>query len=329
MKTADVRAVIVNYDGAHLLADCVESLRAQQGVSVEVVVVDNGSADDSALVAERLGVELRRLGRNRGLAVGYNEGARGATAPYLFCVNNDMRFAPDCVATLREAFRERPRLFAADPRHYSWDGARITHGALRLARDPSSPFAALPGVRPYEDCEVSVPTEVPWGCAGALLLDRRKFEGLGGFDPSFFLYSEDVDLCLRAWRRGWATVHIPAAVLYHRVSASHGPAVARAAPAGRRLRAWANHYRVKVSVPKNAQRVALKHLGGRDLVRQGGAWLRAWAAAAAQGRMGLPIAGATALLCNALDAARVLADRRRERREADVAVEELIRRFAG
>src|SRR5438270_5969343 len=98
MAVPDVRAILVNYHGADLLPDCVESLRAQRGVRVEVVVVDNGSRDDSAAVAARLGVDYRALGRNRGLGAGYNAGVRGATARWLFCANNDMRFDPDCVA---------------------------------------------------------------------------------------------------------------------------------------------------------------------------------------------------------------------------------------
>lgn len=317
----EIRAVVVNFNGAHMLPECVRSLQAQQGVRVEVVIVDNGSRDDSRAAAARLGVSYRPLGSNRGLAVGYNEGARGASAPYLFFANNDMRFDPGCLAHLAGAFAARGDLFAADPRHLSWEGDRVTHGAQRLARDETSAFLALPGVRPYEDREAQTPVEIPWGCAGALLVDRARFETLGGFDASFFLYSEDVDLCLRAWLRGWATVHVPAALLYHRVSASHG----EGAPRLDRL----TRTRIRVSVPKNAQRVALKLLSARALAGQGRRLLRSWVEALGRGQARRVGAEVLALLWNFLELPAVLRDRRRERRAARREISEIAERFTG
>jgi GT2 family glycosyltransferase len=324
MTAFDVRAVIVNYNGAHMLRDCVESLQAQTGARVEVLIVDNGSTDDSAAEAARLGVRFRTLGANRGLAVGYNEGARDAGTPHLFFVNNDMRFDSSCVARLRAVFRDRKDLFAADPRHYSWEGDRITHGAQRLARDPRSSFPGLAGVRPYEDYDVATPTEIPWGCAGALFVDRNKFVELGGFDRTFFLYWEDFDLCLRAWTRGWATLHIPKAVLYHHVSASHGPK----AKNSRALRWWWNRVRIGLSVPRNVQRTALKLLSRRELALVSRQTVRGAAAAVASGRVWTPIMVGLALAANALDVLEILRERRRNQRTALTTVAVLTERFA-
>lgn len=319
----DVRAVVVNYNGADLLPDCVGSLRAQEGVRVEVVVADNGSDDESRDVARSLGAEVRALGANRGLAVGYNAGAQGADAPWLFFVNNDMRFAPDCVARLVEPFRSREDLFATDPRHYAWEGDRITHGAQRLARDEGSPFLPLPAVRPYEEHAVEAPVEIPWACAGAMLVDRSRYEALGGFDPTMFLYSEDVDLCLRAWTRGWASLHVPGAVLHHHVSASHGT---KAKARQRRWQYLRQTLRIKVAVPQNAMRVGLKILSGRDLGAQAARLLRSWAAAVRVGRLSAPVVGTAALLMNVLHPGWV-ADRRTYRRRAVIPAEEIVERF--
>ena len=323
MTAFDVRAVVVNYNGAHMLRDCIESLRAQSGARVELVIVDNGSTDGSAAEASRLGAHFRPLGSNRGLAVGYNEGAWDAATPHLFFVNNDMRFDSSCVARLRTAFLERDDLFAADPRHYSWEGDRITHGAKRLARDARSSFPGLAGVRPYEDYDVATPTEIPWGCAGALLVDRKKFLDLGGFDRTFFLYWEDFDLCLRAWTRGWATLHVPEAVLYHHVSASHGPK----AKGSQAPRWWWNRFRIGMSVPKNVQRTALKLLSPRELALVSRQTVRGAVAAVASGRVWTPIMIGLALAANALNAFEILGERRRDQRTALTTVAALTERF--
>jgi len=324
MTAYDVRAIVVNWNGAHLLKDCVASLGAQTGVRVETLIVDNGSKDDSAAVASQLAARFLPLGANRGLAMGYNEGARGADALYLFFVNNDMRFAENCVSRLVAAYAGRSDLFAADPRHYCWAGDRVTHGAQRLVRDARSSFAALPGVRPFEELEVAAPTEIPWGCAGALLVERKKFEALGGFDASFFFYMEDVDLCLRAWTRGWATLHVPQAMLYHHVSASHGPNVRRS---GSQLRHFLNRMRIAISIQKNAQRTALKLLPPRELTRLVPQTLRICADAVVVGRPLTPAIVALALFANGLDATRILAERRSVRRDASRSLDEILARF--
>src|SRR6185312_10146535 len=87
-----VSVVIANYNGAHLLADCLESLAGQDQNAIEILVVDNASIDDSATQAARYDCRFIPLDSNRGLGAAYNSGARVARGDYLFFVNNDMRF---------------------------------------------------------------------------------------------------------------------------------------------------------------------------------------------------------------------------------------------
>jgi GT2 family glycosyltransferase len=219
--TPDVTIVIPSWNGARFLRELMPSLAAQRDVTTETVIVDNGSEDDTAAVAEEFGARLVALPENRGLAAPCNLGAAPSFAPYLFFLNNDMRLEPNCVAALAAALAADDDLFATDARHWNWEGDRLTHGVTRLCPGP-----ALSDLLPYLRAETEAPDNlrvpVPWGCAGALMVRRERFQALGGFDSRFFLDWEDVDLCWRAWRRGWGTLHVPEARLHHRVGASSG-----------------------------------------------------------------------------------------------------------
>ena len=214
----EVAAVIGNYQGEHLLPDCLASLREQTQPPAEVLVVDGSSTDDSVAVAEREGARVI-LEPNRGLGYLYNRGAEASSAPYVLFLNNDVALEHDCVRQLAAALDEDAARFAADPRQLDWTGARTIHARTilqhgRLLRE------YFPGL--HLDARVPSDTTTSTLCAnGAAMLARRErhFE-LGGFDESFFMEWEDLDLCWRAWVRGWPTVYVPSAVVRHRVGAA-------------------------------------------------------------------------------------------------------------
>ena len=253
-----VTAIVLNYNGAHLLPDCLSSLLAQDWPALDILVVDNGSLDDSASVAASYHVRWLPLGRNLGFSRANNLAAREARGDCLFIVNNDMKFPPDCVSRLMHVLGKDPSLFAVDPTQVSWDGSRVIHGRTRLV-----PGRYLSTVIPPFAAEYTAPApgpvEVPWGCAGSLLVRRDRFEALGGFDPTFFIDFEDTDLCWRAWRRGWGTVYVPDAWLYHKVGMSgdeHHHLIQRVAP-GKIPKFW---FHRRVSYHANLLRFAIKCL---------------------------------------------------------------------
>jgi len=100
-EKACVSAVIVNWNGAAHLRICLPSLRAQSYKEREIIVVDNGSSDDSEEVAKAFHVKWLPLRENIGLAPALNRGAAIARGDFLLFVNNDMRFDPEFVATWR------------------------------------------------------------------------------------------------------------------------------------------------------------------------------------------------------------------------------------
>jgi hypothetical protein len=246
----DVTVVIGNYQGEHVLPDCLGSLRMQTQAPAEVIVVDGGSTDRSVEVAESYGA--RALGHaNRGLGFLYNRGVEAAAAPFALLLNNDVALEPDCLERLAAALDADPLRFAADARQLTWDGHSLVHARATLRRGPLL-RELLPGFR--LDLCAPADTVVPTVCAngGAMMVRSRLLLELGGFDETFFLDFEDLDLGWRAWLCGWPSVHVPGAVVRHRVAA-----VTTADVATKRL----------VSSHHNLMRFALKCLPAADAAR--------------------------------------------------------------
>jgi N-acetylglucosaminyl-diphospho-decaprenol L-rhamnosyltransferase len=217
-----VSAIIVNWNGAHHLRICLPSLWSQSFKSLEIIVVDNGSKDDSAEVARDFEVRWLSLERNVGLAPALNRGAAMASGNFLLFINNDMRFDPGFVATLVEALNQDDDIFATDGMQFNWDGSESGHLATRLAKSrprehPSTEL--VPGLYFYQG-EEREESPVFMGSAACMLVRRTFFEKLGGFDERLPLGYEDVEICWRAWIRGWKTVYVPKAVCWHRVGSS-------------------------------------------------------------------------------------------------------------
>ena len=213
----DVAVVIGNYQGADVLGDCLASLETQTLGPAEVIVVDAGSTDTSAKLARSWGSEFLRT-ENRGLGHLYNLGAKHASSPYAFLLNNDVALDPRCIELLSEALTADGDRFAADPRQMDWSGERLVHARAMLARGPLL-RQPLPGFR-LNLCSLSdtvVPTVSANG--GAMLVRRDGLLELGGFDETMFMDFEDIDLCWRAWLRGWPSVYVPDAFVRHRVGA--------------------------------------------------------------------------------------------------------------
>ena len=213
----DVAVVVGNHQGEYVLRECLESLRAQTRRPREVIVVDGASTDRSVDLAEELGAEVLRA-ENRGLGYLYNLGARRATAAYVLCSNNDVAYEPDCIAQLAAALDDDARRFAADPTQLDWDNGRVIHARTTLARGRLW-REYVPGLHLDDAVPAAAIVETVSAQGAAMLVRREMLLELGGFDESFFMEWEDLDLCWRAWMRGWPSVYVPQARLRHRVGA--------------------------------------------------------------------------------------------------------------
>jgi GT2 family glycosyltransferase len=218
-----VSVIVVNWNGARHLRIALPSLREQSHASIEILVVDNGSRDESASVVAEVGGTWIGLGENRGLAPACNQGAWRASGEYLIFVNNDMRFASDFVEQLVRPLIQKENAFATDARALDWEGTKEVHLATRLSRQSGLDSYRRPGMLPLLQIsqeQASRPTMALHACSAAMAVRSIMFKMLGGFDERLPMSWEDIEICWRAWLRGWPTYFVPAAVCWHRVGAS-------------------------------------------------------------------------------------------------------------
>lgn len=227
---SDVALVVVNHDTREELLGCLGTART--GGADQIVVVDAGSADGSASAAREAHPDVEMLELpNVGYARAANAGAARTTAPVVVVANADTRFEPGSLRRLAAAIDADPGLGAAGPFVRYPDG-RPQASARRLPTLGEALAHALLGLwwprnrwtRAYRmvDADVTAPRDVDWLSGCVLALRREAFAEVGGFDPGYFMYVEDVDLGLRLRRAGWQLRYIPEAGVIHRVGASTG-----------------------------------------------------------------------------------------------------------
>ena len=197
-STTAVTVVLVTYQSARDLAMCLGSLERAAGPHpLEVVVVDNASTDASVEIARGYGAKVLENHTNQGLSRAINTGVAVTGAPWLLIANPDGSDYP--------TGRRFPSMLM---------------GAVHAAVAPLWPDN--PATRRYHMAGVdrSRPLDVDWVSGACMLIRRQAFEQVGGFDPGYFMYFEEMDLCLRLHRVGWRVVFDPLAEVKHVVGGS-------------------------------------------------------------------------------------------------------------
>jgi N-acetylglucosaminyl-diphospho-decaprenol L-rhamnosyltransferase len=179
-----------------------------------VVVVDSGSTDGGAALARERGAELVELGANRGFGAGNNAGIARVTEPVTVLVNPDVELLDDSLARLAELAAGREALFV--PRLLNADGsvqdsAHPLPGTLAGLVPALVPRPLLPPPirRRYEPWRSDTEREVGWAIAACVAARTDLLRRLGPFDPTAFLFYEDMELCLNARRQGVPTILRP------------------------------------------------------------------------------------------------------------------------
>jgi GT2 family glycosyltransferase len=214
----DAALVIPNHNGARWLPGVLESVAAQTVAPAEVLVVDDGSTDDSAAIAEAAGARVLRLAENGGFARAANAGVAAVSAEAVALVNTDV--------VLDANWLERA-VGALEP------GAGAVATKMVDLEDPRVLYSAGDVLRRDGVCEqrgrfeldrgaYDEPGEVFSACAGAALYRRAAVLGAGGFDERLGMYLEDVELGLRLRLAGWGCAWEPRAVARHAGAGSSG-----------------------------------------------------------------------------------------------------------
>jgi GT2 family glycosyltransferase len=214
-----VAAVIPNWNGENLLRTLLPTIAAQTRTFDTILVVDNGSTDNSVCVAEQLGAGVHRLPGNVGFAGAVNAGARELRADILAILNNDVELAPDWLQRTLQAFEDPTVSFvtgktvaAADPAVLDGAFDAVSRGGTALRCGSGRP----------DGPSWSVPRRIQFAPMTAMLVRREDFLEVGGLDELFESYLEDVDFGLRCASLGYTGLYEPGAVATHRGSATLG-----------------------------------------------------------------------------------------------------------
>lgn len=222
-----VAVILVNWNGADDTLDALQSLSQQAYRNARIIVVDNGSHDDSvARIRARFpDVTVIENSSNEGFAGGNNRGieyALKSDAEYFFLLNNDTHVEPDALCRLVAAACAHPEFGILSPAIFQYFrraepwfvGAQLdmTRG---IAIHDDATWRRAP-----EQFSAASLFELPWTSGCAMLLPRAAMEQLRGFDERFYLLWEDVDLSLRTLAAGWKIGLAPDAKIYHKAGRS-------------------------------------------------------------------------------------------------------------
>jgi GT2 family glycosyltransferase len=225
----DLAVIVVSTNQAHWLRRCLPTVLAQAGpIDLDVVVVDNGHEDGAAELVEREFPAVRALRcPNRGFAHANNQALGTVDARHVLLLNPDTEILEGTLADLVALIDRRPEVGVIGVKQLADDGTlypsmrnfpsvgRVLGDALGLERMPGRP--AWLGERDIEPRRYAGEHEGDWTIGSFMLIRREVLESVGWLDERFFIYSEEVDFCLRVGRAGWTTLYTPAVTILHHV----------------------------------------------------------------------------------------------------------------
>jgi len=180
----EIPIVVLNYNGVELLKKYLPSVLETRYPYKEVIVIDNGSTDDSKEYVKSLGVKLISLDKNYGPAYARNIALRTFKSKYIAFLDNDVRTPPEWLDPLIETIAQDEKIAAVQSLYTDW---------------------------PYGD----EPRLIPWFSTAAALVRREEIARLGGFDEHYFFYWEDAELSWRLYRAGYKILMVPKSKVYH------------------------------------------------------------------------------------------------------------------
>ena len=233
MRARDVTVSVVSFNTRDLLRAALAAALASSGVSLEVIVVDNGSNDGSAEMVEREfpSVRLIRNPDNRGFAAANNLAIRRAAGRYILLLNPDTEVRPETIAVLAGYLDAHPRTGICGPRILFPDGSFQSCGyrfptvlsEIRQSKNVNKALKAFVGpetfVADHPDAR-----EVDWVDGACFMIRRKVVDQIGPLDEQYFLYAEELDWCFNARKAGWAIAAVPDTEMVHHLGQSSSQA---------------------------------------------------------------------------------------------------------
>jgi GT2 family glycosyltransferase len=225
--TPQVVFVVLNWNNADDTLRCLESLAGLEYPTFRVLVVDNGSSDDSVERINRRypGLLVLETHQNLGYAGGNNVGIRHALqngADYICILNNDVVVSPDFLLPLLTVVQDHEGAGVATPLiAETGDRERVWALGLAVERKTGTVLRRHAGER-VSDLHIDHPFDVDVASGAAMLVKRSVFESVGLLDEDFYLYFEEADWCLQIRQANFRILAVPASVVWHKVSATLG-----------------------------------------------------------------------------------------------------------
>ena len=252
-----VVVLIVVWNGIKDTLECLESLKGDLYKNKEIIIVDNGSTDNSCGVIRSAGFDVKiiRSELNLGFTGGNNLGLREAKkcgARYVFLLNNDTTLEPEALSKLLEAAELQPAAGILSPViHYYDTPAEIWFAGATLRINVGEALHDLS----LQPGRLSNPYYSPWVSGCAMLVRMVAVDQVGNFDERFYLNWEDVDWCVRMRDEGWDIGVVPSARIYHKVGRSQW-----------KLHGRSCYYSVRNSLLFSAKHAGLGYLSSAFLV---------------------------------------------------------------
>jgi len=235
-KFPKVSLLIVNYNGGNVLKECLKSLENVDYPNFEVVLVDNGSSDDSVDLVkkfERQNTRLRPVSRrdfggqakykirlvesrsNLGFSGGNNLAFKYAKGKYIVLLNGDTEVEPDWLTQLVKFAEKTPNAGVFASKIMFFDNKNIINSAGGLC--DLFGFSPLRGTFDKDVGQFDRPDMVFYAHGAAMMIRRAVVEKIGFLDEDYFIYHEELDFCWRAWIAGYKVYYVPRAVAYHKL----------------------------------------------------------------------------------------------------------------
>lgn len=223
-KTVSVSIILVNYNGAEILPDCLSSIEKFIDIpNYEIILVDNASTDGSwQLVTEKYPqIRLIRQSKNLGFGAGNNAGAKIATGEFLFLLNTDTVLTSNILPCLIDLMNANAQVGIIGPKLLNPDGSLQISVSPALgiqgeyqARQMHQAYQNSSNLNLIEQKFLEI-QEVDIVVGAAFFIRASLFQALGGFDENFFMYFEESDLCQRAQYQGYKIIYTPHVSLIH------------------------------------------------------------------------------------------------------------------
>lgn len=240
-----IAVIILNWNGKEDTLECLESIQnMEQGTfNLEVIVVDNGSTDDSVdritkfIDSEKSAIKLVENQENLGFAGGNNIGIKHALeneADYVMLLNNDTQVDKNLMTELLKAMEQNKNVGIVGPKIYfakGYEYHRHRYKETELGRiiwyaggliDWRNVYASHRGVDEVDIGQYDKVEETAFTTGCAMLVKKEVFGEIGFLDEKYFMYLEDVDLCLRARKAGFKILYKPQGIVWHKNAQSSG-----------------------------------------------------------------------------------------------------------